>query len=79
MYADRVLAYIDILGFSEAVEKTIKEDGTEDPVETQKIDSLLDEAQWQMNGKGAMHGDRHRFFIFAIGLYGLVIYAERRS
>jgi hypothetical protein len=51
MYENRVLAFIDILGFSKAVEKTIQKDGIEDFHETQKIDNLLNEIQWQMNGK----------------------------
>jgi hypothetical protein len=49
MYEDRVLAYIDILGFSEAIKKTIKEDGTESLLETQKIDNFFDKAQEELN------------------------------
>ena len=44
MYEDRILAFIDVLGFSKAIKKTIQEDGTENLVETQRIDNLLNEA-----------------------------------
>jgi len=51
MYEDRVLAFIDVLGFSEAIKKTIQKDGIEVFHETQKIDDLLNEVHWQMNGR----------------------------
>jgi len=50
MYEERVLAYIDILGFSNAVEKTInKETESEIYYETEKIDNLLDEENFHLN------------------------------
>jgi hypothetical protein len=48
MYEDRVLAFIDVLGFSEAVKNTIKND-TEDETETNKIDNLIKNLQWDLN------------------------------
>jgi hypothetical protein len=48
MYEDRVLAFIDVLGFSGAINNTIKND-TEDETETKRIDNLIKELQWDLN------------------------------
>jgi hypothetical protein len=45
MYQDRVLAYIDILGFSETIKSTIDENGVENEAETEKISALLEALQ----------------------------------
>jgi len=57
MYKNRVLAYIDILGFKSTIEKTMKNINgkeTENVYETQKIDALLDETQWQLKYKDCL-------------------------
>lgn len=40
MYEDRILAFIDVLGFSEAIKQTMK-DGKENKAQTDRIDSLI--------------------------------------
>ena len=51
MYEDRILAFVDVLGFSNAIKKTIQDDGTENYNETQKIDNILNDVHWQLNYK----------------------------
>jgi hypothetical protein len=51
MYEERVLAFIDILGFTTAIDNTIKKDGNEDYIETQKIDNILNDLRWQLKDK----------------------------
>jgi len=48
MYEDRVLAFIDILGFSESIRKTIQDD-IEDETETKRINNLLEKVQGHLN------------------------------
>jgi hypothetical protein len=48
MYEDRVLAFIDILGFSHSVSKTM-ENGVENPNETTKISNLLKNVDFHLN------------------------------
>jgi hypothetical protein len=48
MYEDRILAFIDVLGFSDSVKKTIRFD-VEDEVETKRIDNLIEKVQWHLN------------------------------
>jgi hypothetical protein len=50
-YEERVLAYIDILRFKNAVNNTIKEDGNDNFHEIQRIDNILNELQWQSKYK----------------------------
>lgn len=52
LYQDRVLAFVDILGFSDAIKKTTQiNNGNEIPYETQRIDNLLNEVEWQLKYK----------------------------
>ena len=48
MYEERVLAFIDVLGFSDAVKKTIK-NGKENKKETERISKLLKFIQYSLN------------------------------
>jgi hypothetical protein len=56
MYEDRVLAFIDVLGFKAAINRTIST-GTENEDETKKIDNLLEDIQRQIKSKGISFGD----------------------
>jgi lipid-A-disaccharide synthase-like uncharacterized protein len=48
MYEDRVLAFIDVLGFADAVKRTIKK-GKEDQAETKRIAKLFEFIQFSLN------------------------------
>jgi hypothetical protein len=48
MYEDRVLAFIDVLGFSDSIKKTMVEE-VEDENETKRINNLIENVQWQLN------------------------------
>lgn len=48
MYEERILAFIDVLGFSESIKNTII-NGQEVIEETKKIDNLLNNIQWHLN------------------------------
>jgi hypothetical protein len=58
MYEERVLAYIDILGFKDTVKNTIDEKtGIEIPYNTERINSLLDEEHLCLNVKEYFLGE----------------------
>jgi hypothetical protein len=58
MYEERVLAYIDILGFKKTVENTIdKKTGAEVVYKTERIDSLLDEEHFHLNIRDCLLGE----------------------
>jgi hypothetical protein len=48
MYEERVLAFIDILGFSNTIKKTV-DNGIEDEIFTRKINNLIENIQWHLN------------------------------
>lgn len=62
-YEERVLAYIDILGFADAVGKTVgKNNGKEieNRCEIEKIDNLLDEEHFQIKNLEYLTGEKQK-------------------
>jgi len=55
MYEDRVLAFIDILGFSESINKTISS-GIENEEVTNRINNLIEGVQWSINFDKELNG-----------------------
>jgi len=47
MYEDRILAFIDVLGFSDSIKKSM-DNGLENEVETKKINSLIESVQFSL-------------------------------